>query len=145
MCCNIWRITVDFLGGLVFNKVHWQMHKELSWLSEWDFAPSYEKYRKGTSIRQEPEFSTSFSIMEKHMEVYQSGWMICNYTIGCWPTTSSNILIVDHNSVKGLKVCIVLGAEYWCLDGVQNFTAAAHLVHCTFPSLGTPLNVCLTD
>ena len=42
--------------------------------------------------------------------------MICNYTICCWPTTFSNILIVDHNSVKGgLKVIdhIVLSDEYW--------------------------------
>ena len=41
--------------------------------------------------------------------------MTCNYTCN-WLTTSSNNLIVDHNSVKeGLKVidCIVLRAEYW--------------------------------
>ena len=29
------------------------------------------------------------------------GQMICNDSVCCWPTTSNNILIVDHNSVKG--------------------------------------------
>ena len=55
-----------------------------------------------------------------------SGWMICNHTICCWPITSSNIFIFDHNySVKGgLKVidCIVQSAEYWSPYGTCTFT-----------------------
>ena len=43
--------------------------------------------------------------------------MICNDTVCCWPITSNNIFIFDHNySVKGgLKVfdCIVQNAKYW--------------------------------
>ena len=38
--------------------------------------------------------------MEKPMEVYLSGKMIHNYTV-CCKLTASNILIVDHNSVRG--------------------------------------------
>ena len=70
-------------------------------------APVFGKYQNSA-----PE-----SIREKSMEVYPSGQMICNYNVCCWPTTSSNILIVDYNSAKrGLKVtyCIVKSAEYWC-------------------------------
>ena len=54
-----------------------------------------------------------------------SGQMIPNYTIYCWPTTSSDILIVDHKyDTGGLKVidCIVLSAEYWCLNPFRTKT-----------------------
>ena len=64
------------------------------------------------------------SIMETPMKMYQSGWMICKYIVCCWPITSSNISIVDQNSVKGgLKSidCIDLSAEYWCPNGTQKF------------------------
>ena len=54
------------------------------------------------------------------MEVYGLDKWSLIAPLCCWPTTPSNILIVDHNSVKvGLKVsvCIVLSAEYWCPNG----------------------------
>ena len=53
------------------------------------------------------------SIYQKSHGSLLSGWEICNYTVCCRATTctctSSNILIVDHNSIKGaLKVMIAL-------------------------------------
>ena len=48
--------------------------------------------------------------------------MIHNYTLFGWSTTSSNILIDNHISVKGgLKVidCIAQSAEYWHPNGTK--------------------------
>ena len=53
--------------------------------------------------------------MEKPMEVYYlDEWFVELYTVCCWPTTSSNVLIVDVNSVSvrgGLKFKGTV--EYW--------------------------------
>ena len=67
-------------------------------------------YGKGTSIRHLK------ALQWKSCGSLLSELMICNYTVCCWPTTSSNILIVDHISAKvGFKYidCIVLSAENW--------------------------------
>ena len=82
------------------------------------------QYRKGTSIRQVPEFGTSKHYRKAHG--VSSGWIIYNDTLCWWPITSSNIFIFDHNySVKGgLKVigCIVQSAKYQCPYGSCKYT-----------------------
>ena len=77
-------------------------------------------YPNGASIRQVPEFGTS-KHYGKPMEVYSSGQMIWNYNVCCWPTSLGKILIVDYDSVRGLKVtyCIVQSAKYWCPYGTS--------------------------
>ena len=86
------------------------------------YACSGDQYHKGTSIQQVLEFGTSKHNGKAH-GILSQGWMICNDTVCCWPITSSNVFIFDHNySVEGglkLKVidCIVQSAEYWCLYG----------------------------
>ena len=80
------------------------------------------QYHKSTSIQQEPEFITS-KHYRKAMEVYISARLICKHTICCWPTTSNNVSINYHNSVKGgMKAigCTVLSAQYWCSNGNLN-------------------------
>ena len=63
------------------------------------FMDIKDKYHKGTSFRQEPEFNTQ-SITEKPMEVYyQDEWFVIKSYV-CWPTTSSNILKVDRVLLK---------------------------------------------
>ena len=51
-------------------------------------------YRKGTRFWQESEFGTSKHYGKAHGSLL-SGQTICNHTVCCWPTTSSNISKVE--------------------------------------------------
>ena len=79
------------------------------------------------AIQQNPRICTSKHLCRPTREVIVSATTDLKqrklqYFAGL-ATTSSNILIADHNSVKRrLKVidCIVLNAEYWCPYGTSS-------------------------
>ena len=66
------------------------------------------RYRKGHQYSAGTRIRHLKALRESPWKLL-SGQIICNYTVCCWRTTSSNILIVDHNTVKGdLNVLIAL-------------------------------------
>ena len=84
------------------------------------------KSHKGTTIQHEPDFGTLKHYWKAIEVYYLDEWLVLS-TVHWWPTTSSNTLIVHHNSViqrrflylfglykGGLKVidCNVLRAEH---------------------------------
>ena len=83
-------------------------------------APCTCMYLKGTSIRQEPEFGTSKHYGKACWSLL-SGRIIFYYTVCCWPTTSSNILIVDNNSVNGCLVKLKVNWVHCCSCWIQWF------------------------
>ena len=78
-------------------------------------------YHKGTSIGRSQNSALRILLKSPwQFIIWSSGRRICNNAVCCWPTTSSNISIVNHNSFQGgLKVidCTVFSAEYWCPNG----------------------------
>ena len=71
------------------------------------------EYREDTSIRQEPEFSTS-----KHYRKspWKFIWMICNYTARCWPSTFifRQLIIkwIWMNFHQSFKKCSILTPDF---------------------------------
>ena len=52
------------------------------------------KYCKGVKIQQEPEFGALKYYRKAHGSLlHVSGEMLCNYTVCCWPTTSSSAIV----------------------------------------------------